>query len=83
MRSRCVRTPITRGNPCACRMFRNSNVSISKPYDASVSSSTKSATLAMSIIALRSLGHSKNVRRRFFPETTVMGPFTVCRDRLE
>ena len=38
--SRCVRTPITLGKPWACRMFRNSNVSISNPKLASTRSRT-------------------------------------------
>lgn len=42
---------------------------------------TRSAILPISIMLLRSLLHSMNVSRRFFPLTTVMGPlasFKVC-----
>lgn len=57
-------------------MFKNSKTSISKPNEASMSSSTKSATLAKSIIELMSLLHSTMVILLFFPVTNVTGPFT-------
>ena len=47
---------------------------ISNPYEPSIMSRTRSATLAISIIELRSLLHSINVMRFFLPLTTVMGP---------
>lgn len=40
---------------------------------------TRSATFPISIMALTSLAHSKKVRRRFFPVTTVIGPLISCR----
>ena len=81
MRSRCVSTPITLGKPCCCRMLRNSNVSISKPNLASTIMRMRSAALAMSSMAFMSFSHSKKVRRRFLPVTTVTGPLmsaSVC-----
>lgn len=51
----------------------------SKPKLASTSSSTRSAILARSSMALRSLGHSKKVMRRSLPLTTVTGPLTSTR----
>ncbi len=54
---------------------------ISKPKEPSIMRRTRSATLPMSIIEFRSLLHSMNVRRLFFPDTTVTGPlisFSVC-----
>jgi len=57
-------------------MLRYSIVSISKPKEASMGSNVASATLAMSIILFRSLGHSMNVIRRYLAATTVIGPVT-------
>ena len=51
---------------------------ISKPKEPSIIKSTKSTTLPMSIIELRSLLHSMKVIRRFFPPTTVIGPLASC-----
>lgn len=51
---------------------------ISKPKDPSIMRRTKSTTFAMSIMELRSLLHSMKVSRRFFPPTTVIGPFASC-----
>jgi hypothetical protein len=51
------------------------HATISKPKLASIINSTRSATFPMSIIELRSLLHSMRVRRRFLPETIVIGPF--------
>ena len=59
-------------------MLRNSKVSISKPNAPSTINRTRSAILLRSIIEFKSLGHSKSVRRRCFPVTTVIGPFGVC-----
>ena len=42
-------------------------LTISNPKEPSIMSSTRSATLAVSIIAPRSLGHSIIVSRRFLP----------------
>jgi len=42
---------------------------ISKPKDPSIMRSTRSATLAISIMALRSLAHSMKVSRRVLPES--------------
>lgn len=39
-----------------------------------MSSSTRSANLAASIIDGKSFGHSTNVMRLFLPATSVMGP---------
>lgn len=72
---------MTLGKPCDWRMLRNSNVSISNPNEPSIMSRTRSAIFPTSIMLLRSLLHSMNVRRRFLPVTTVMGPlasFSVC-----
>lgn len=55
---------------------------ISKPKEASIMSRTRSATLPMSIIELRSLLHSTIVRRRFLPETSVIGPLISERECL-
>lgn len=56
-------------------MFKNSNVSISKPKEPSTISSTRSAVFARSSMAHRSSpGHSKKVSRLAFPATTVIGP---------
>jgi hypothetical protein len=52
---------------------------ISKPKEPSIISKTKSAILPMSIIELRSLLHSMKVSLRFFPVTTVIGPFNSVR----
>lgn len=63
-------------------MFRNSNVSISNPKLASISISTRSATLARSIIMLISHPHSIMVSLRFLPDTIVTGPLisvSFCR----
>ena len=69
--SRWVRTPITLGMPCTWQMLRNSNTSISKPNEASTRMSTRSATLATSIMALTSLEHSMKRSLCLLPETTV------------
>lgn len=56
-------------------------LTISKPKDASIIRSTRSATLPMSIMEERSLLHSIRVSRFFFPLITVTGPlisFSVC-----
>lgn len=52
---------------------------ISKPKEPSIMRSTKSTTLPISIMELRSLLHSMKVSRRFFPPTTVIGPLASCR----
>lgn len=52
---------------------------ISKPKEPSIIRRTRSATLPMSIILLRSLVHSMKVSRRFFPLTTVTGPLGSLR----
>ena len=80
--SKCVSTPITFGNPWTCNTFKNSNVSISNPYEPSTKSNTRSAIFAASTISFRSFLTSMNCIRRFFPLTTVIGPFTslsACR----
>lgn len=41
-----------------------------------------SAIFEMSIMEVRELSHSRNVRRRFLLETTVMGPCIVVREYL-
>ena len=56
-------------------MFKNSKTSISNPNDASIKMRTRSATFATSTIMLMSFEHSKNVNRRFFPDTIVTGPW--------
>lgn len=56
-------------------------LTISKPKDASIIRSTRSATLPMSIMEEGSLLHSMSVSRFFFPLITVTGPLislSVC-----
>ena len=72
---------MTRGNPCTCSTFKNSNVSISNPNDPSTSNNTKSATFAASTISFRSFFTSMICIFRFFPVTSVSGPlisFSAC-----
>lgn len=70
------------GSPCVAMMLRNSMVSISNPKFPSIRSSTISAIFEMSIMEVRELSHSRNVRRRFLLETTVMGPWIVVKECL-
>ena len=52
---------------------------ISKPYEPSIMSRTRSAILPMSMIEFKSLLHSMKVMRFFFPLTTVTGPWIWLR----
>ena len=82
--------PKIRVMPWEERMLRYSIVSISKPKEASMRRRVRSAVLAMSIMLLRSFGHSMKVSLRCLPgislgqwtrvpETTVTGPTTWVR----